>query len=113
MKALTLAALIAAAPVASLADSLTLATPLSGGTVRAAGTDLSAYWVEDGDAAELVAFYSTGSGAAPQPLRMRLTEGDRVVFGLPGQSGATWSFAREAGAVTITGEALHSQLAMN
>jgi len=42
MKALTLAALIAAAPVASLADSLTLAAPLAGGTVHAAGTDLSA-----------------------------------------------------------------------
>ena len=111
MKALTLAALIAAAPVASLADSLTLAAPLAGGTVHAAGTDLSAYWIEDGDAAELVAYYTTG-GAAPQPLRLRLTEGDRVVFGLPGQSAATWSFAREAGAVTITGEALHSQLAM-
>jgi len=115
MKALTLAALIAAAPVATLADTLTLTAPLAGGTLHTDAVDMSVYYTAaEGDAFDVTAKYVVKGGESePRTLRMRLEEGDSVVFGLPGHSGASWNFARSNGALTVAAEPLYSQLALN
>ena len=115
MKALTFAALLVAAPFTASAETLTLAAPLAGGTVHTDTVDMSVYWTAAGDSAsEVVATYvAAGNPAEPQVMRMRLEDGDSVVFGLPGHAGDSWNFARKSGAVTVNAAPLKSQLAMN
>lgn len=103
MKALTLAVMIAAAPLAAVAEPLVLSAPMSGGTVLSEAADLSVYWLPAGDAIEVVAHYVTADTAqTPQRLRMRLEEGDNVTFGLPGVRGVVYGFRHEAGALVVT-----------
>ncbi|APX21377.1 MAG: hypothetical protein CML50_22620 [Rhodobacteraceae bacterium] len=117
MKSLALAALLAAAPVATLADTLTLAQPRAGGTLHTNTVDMSVYRTdaETDGAFEVVARYiDAGSDAdAAKTLRMRLEDGDSVAFGLPGHSGTSWSFTRAGDALTVTSAPLYSQLALN
>ncbi|EPX78619.1 hypothetical protein [Salipiger mucosus] len=113
MKALTLATLLAAAPVAALADSLTLETPLAGGTVHGGTVDMSVFWQPEGEAHKVVAHYAEPGDAAPQRLVMLLNDGDNVVFGLPGKRGTEYRFSREADAVTVTAARTRTQLALN
>lgn len=114
MKALTLSALIAIAPVAAIADSLTLSAPMSGGTVHADTVDMSVYWLPSDTAFEVVAQYvDRNRETAPQRLRMRLEQGERVSFGLPGQTGTVYAFARSATALTVTAQPVWTVQAMN
>ncbi|WP_118138180.1 hypothetical protein [Oceanicella sp. SM1341] len=113
MKTMILAALLGAtASVAAQADTLTLATPMSGGTLHAGAVDMSVYWLPaEDDALEVVAYYTErGEEAAPRLLQMRLGAEDRVVFGLPGQAGTAYSFEREAGALRVTAAPVQSDL---
>ena len=113
MKAITLAALLAATPFAALADTMTLSTPMAGGTIHSNAVDMSVYWTPSGDAFEVVAYYVTRDEMAPQKLQMRLENGDHVVFGLPGQNGVAFSFERVADALIVTSAPVKTELAYN
>ncbi|WP_093968594.1 hypothetical protein [Actibacterium lipolyticum] len=113
MKAMTLAALMAAAPFAVSADTLTLSSPLAGGTLHTNAVDMSVYWTQSDDAFEVVAYYVTRDETAPQKLQMRLENGDHVVFGLPGQTGTAYSFERVADALVVTTAPVKTELAYN
>ncbi|QDL91540.1 hypothetical protein FDP22_06940 [Paroceanicella profunda] len=113
MKTMILAALLGAtASVAAQADTLTLATPMSGGTLHAGAVDMSVYWLPAADdTLEVVAYYTErGDDAAPRLLQMRLGADDRVVFGLPGQPGTAYSFQRNDGALHVTSAPVQSGL---
>lgn len=102
------------APLAGHAEELTLPAPLAGGTVHTDLVDMSVFWQPDGAGYEVVAYYIDRANATtPRKLQMRLEEGDRVVFGLPGLPDATYSFERRNDAVTVTTAALRSDLALN
>ncbi|QDL91564.1 hypothetical protein FDP22_07060 [Paroceanicella profunda] len=115
MKPLILAALLGAAGTfTAQADTLTLSAPMSGGTVHSGALDMSIYWTPSDEAFEVVAFYTArGDDAAPGKLQMRLEDGDRVVFGLPGHAGTAFSFERTAGALTVIAAPLQTELALN
>ncbi len=114
MKTLMIAALTALAPVAALADSVTLNTALAGATLHADTVDMTVYYDADATAFEVVAFYAPrGTTEAPQKLQMRLEDGDSVAFGLPGHTGEVFGFERTADALTITNARAQTQLAMN
>ncbi len=115
MKAMTLAALMAAAtPFAAQAETLTLSAPMAGGTLHTYFVDMSVYWVPSDDAFEVVAYYVARDDAAtPHKLQMRLEDGDHVVFGLPGEPGAAYGFERTAGTLTVTAAPVQTQLASN
>lgn len=113
MKALALAALTAALPFVATAGELSLSKPLAGATLHDDLVDMSVYWVQSGTAFEVVAHYVTRTEATPHRLQMRLEEGDRVVFGLPGLPGLSYGFAREGGALTVTSAATRTDLALN
>jgi hypothetical protein len=103
MKVLTLAALVAAAPMAVQAETLVLTAPMAAGTLHEESADMSVYWLPDGSAYEVTAVYvEPAEPAAPLSVRMRLEEGDSVVFGLPGVEGVSYAFAREGDALTVT-----------
>ena len=115
MKSIILAAALAVGvPTLCQADRLLLSQPLAGGTLHSEGVDMSAYWTPSEDVLEVVAFYTVrGARSDPQKLRMSLRDGDRIVFGLPGQAGSTYRFERNAETVTVTSAALESDLALN
>lgn len=101
-------------PLAGHSEELILSAPLSGGTVHTGLVDMSVFWRPDGAAFEVVAYYvDRADAAAPRKLRMRLDEGDRVVFGLPGLPDAAYSFERRNNTVTVTAAALRNDLALN
>jgi hypothetical protein len=103
MKVLTLAALVAAAPLAAQAETLILSAPMAAATLHEDAADMSVYWLPDGSAFEVTAVYvEAADPAAPAALRMRLEEGDRVEFRLPGVEGVSYAFAREGDALTVT-----------
>ena len=115
MKAMTLAALIGAAtPFAVQADTLNLSAPMAGGTIHSDTIDMSVYWTPSEDAFEVVAYYVVREDAnVSHKLQMRLESGDHIVFGLPGHTGAAYSFERNAETLTVTTAPVQTDLAFN
>lgn len=106
------------APVAVAAETVTLKAETAGATLHHATVDLSTYWTEAADGSyDLIAYYAPKNGAEGGRLQMTLVDGDSVTFGLPGQVGQMFTFAREAGVVTVstvsTVTGSPEQLAMN
>ncbi|MEQ5868375.1 hypothetical protein J4E08_00520 [Sagittula sp. NFXS13] len=103
----TLAAVaLLALPVAASAETVTLASDMSGATVHSATVDMSVYWTDKGDAYELTAIYASRTDAEDTGrLVMALTDGDSVSFGLPGHVGQMFTFARQGDAVNVVADA--------
>lgn len=97
------------ASAAISADSIRLETPLAGASLRAGDTDMAVYYVDRGDHFEVVATYALHNGPYdPARLRMGLSDGDSVSFGLPGQTGYLYRFARDGSSVTVAAEPSHA-----
>ena len=111
--AYTLAALaLTAGPV--LADEITLSTPMAAETLHDGGIDMSVYWVEAGDAQEVVATYTTRVGDyAPARIKLRMQDGDSVAFGVPGARDVLYSFARRGDALQVSAQETGLQYAAN
>ncbi len=103
MTRMFLAAALALTAGAAAADEITLKTPLAGAALHEGGVDMSVYWTEVAAGYEVVATYQGTADVQASRIAMVLNEGDRVSFGLPGTRGVVYSFARENGAVTVTG----------
>ncbi|WP_172331297.1 hypothetical protein [Mangrovicoccus sp. HB161399] len=98
-----LAAALALTAGTASAGEITLAKPLAGAALHEGGVDMSVYWTEVDAGYEVVATYQGAADQQASRIAMVLTDGDRVTFGLPGTRGLVYSFARENGAVTVTG----------
>ncbi|MCD2185411.1 hypothetical protein [Rhizobium sp. GN54] len=111
MKALlaSLSAFLVAGMVATTdvhAQDVTLAAPFLGATSHANDVALSVYYLPaDAGALEVVVTY-VGDAEANQPRRtvMRLADGDRVRFGLPGHPGTLYEFTRNGATVKLSAE---------
>ncbi|WP_108260154.1 hypothetical protein [Mangrovicoccus ximenensis] len=103
MTRLFLAAALALSAGAAAADEITLAKPLAGAALHEGGVDMSVYWTEVAEGYEVVATYKGAADSDAARIAMVLNDGDRVSFGLPGTRGLVYSFARQDGAVTVTG----------
>ena len=102
MKPILTAAALALTANAALADTITLTQANAGATLHESDVDMSVYWTEDGDAYALTATYVTDEAPAePARLRMHLSDGDKVSFGLPGVQDRLFTFARDGGTVSV------------
>ncbi|MGK7653541.1 hypothetical protein ACSQ76_14305 [Roseovarius sp. B08] len=102
MKAILTAAALALTATTAFADTVTVTRAIAGATLHETDADMSVYWVEDGDAYALTAFYVTGEAPAdPARLRMHLADGDKVTFGLPGVKDRLFTFARDGETVSV------------
>lgn len=96
------------ASAAISADSIHLNAPLAGASLRAGDFDMAVYYVDHGDRFEVVATYAQHNGPYdPARLRMGLADGDSVSFGLPGQTGYLYRFARVGRSVAVIAEPSH------
>ncbi|MFD1340924.1 hypothetical protein [Litorisediminicola beolgyonensis] len=113
MKALLASALTLAASVAA-ADTVTLTEPMAAASLRTGQVDMVVYFTEGDAAKTVVATYVTDAEpAAPKRLILSLADGDATRFGLPGQHGQSYSFARTGDVVEIGGTLTATELAMN
>lgn len=77
-------------------------TPIEATSLAVGGVRMVAYFVPAaGDLYDVTATWVGTDAAAPHRLTLRLGDGERVSFGLPGHDGTTFTFAREADALTI------------
>jgi hypothetical protein len=85
------------------ADAITLDAPIAGASVHTGGVDMVVYYVDREDHFEVVATYASVDGPfEPGRLRMALTDGDRVSFGLPGMATAVlYTFERSGETVHV------------
>jgi hypothetical protein len=84
------------------ADSIRLDRPMAGASLHAGGVDMTVYYVAHDDHFEVVATYVQQDGPYdPARLRMGLSDGDDVSFGLPGLPGVLYRFARDGRSVTV------------
>ncbi len=97
------------ASAAISADSIRLNKPLAGASLRAGDIDMAVYYVDHGDHFEVVATYALHNGPFdPTRLRMGLSDGDSVAFGLPGQTGYLYRFSRGGSSVAVVAEPSHA-----
>jgi hypothetical protein len=97
------------ASAAISADSIRVNAPLAGASLRAGDIDMVVYYVDHGDHFEVVATYALHNGLYdPARLRMGLADGDSVSFGLPGQTGYLYRFARNGSSVAVIAEPSHA-----
>lgn len=97
------------ATVALSADSIHLGAPLQGASLRGDDVDMSVYYLDHGDHFEVVATYALRNEPYdPARLRMGLSDGDNVSFGLPGQTGYLYRFSRHGSSVFVVAEAEHA-----
>lgn len=110
----TLAAVaLAAFATAAAAEGVRLDQPLAGATIDAAGTPMSIYWTEEGDAANVVAVYLDGADNRPTRIIMDLKVGDAVSFALPGVPQTRYEFARTEAGVTVDAVRAWTEVASN
>ncbi|MBP0481716.1 hypothetical protein [Sagittula salina] len=113
----TLAALSALLmPFAAAAETVTLSTEAAGATLHHATVDMSVYWTKgEGEKLDLVAYYAPkAAGSDAGRLQMALGNDDSVTFGLPGQVGQLYTFARDGNSVSVTTSSTATvQVAMN
>jgi hypothetical protein len=103
--ALALAAAVTLGALPAVAGEARTATPIEATSLAIGGVQMVAYFVPSaGDLYDVTATWIGTDGAAPQRLVLRLADGDRVSFGLPGHEGTAFTFAREIDAVTISAE---------
>ena len=113
MKSIAIAAMLALFASGAQAGAIELTKPLAGATLNEAGIGMSVYWTRDAkDGAEVVATFTSLNGEyRPRRMRMRLTDGDKVSFALPGRSDAYYTFERSEDLVRVTGQCLANMLA--
>jgi hypothetical protein len=104
MKRLLLLLAAALAPLSASAGEIVLSRPLEAASLHENRLDMSVYFSEDRAGGYVVVATYAPKAAPDQAGRvtMRLDEGDAVHFGLPGQSGAIYGFARSGGKVAVT-----------
>jgi hypothetical protein len=106
--AATLFATTISAPAAS-ADSVILDAPYAGATLGSEEIAISVYFTEAADGAfEVVATYLGAAQDEPQRIVMVLSDGDNLLFGLPGHAGTLYQFARNGDAITVSDAPAHS-----
>lgn len=113
MKTLLASAVIALSTAAAVqADQVVLSEALAGATLHEAGIDMSIYYTEAETGLAVVATYVPQDATnVPARLAMLLQDGDKVSFGLPGQRGVIYSFARNDADVTVTADRIGTQYA--
>ncbi|MFA3920957.1 hypothetical protein [Ruegeria hyattellae] len=93
------------ASAAISAESIHLKAQLAGASLRAGDIDMVVYYVDHGDHFEVVATYALNNDPyEPARLRMGLSDGDSVSFGLPGQTGYLYRFSRDGSSVAVIAE---------
>ncbi len=94
------------------ADDITISRALDGATVQESGVDMSVFYTKDAATFEVTAVYvRKGNSAAPTRIQLRLMDGDRVSFSLPGGASAAYTFARTGSDVTVTARSLWMDVA--
>ena len=100
--------LVAAATLAALpafADEARMSAPIEAGSLSSGDIAFVAYYVPlADDAFEVTATWLGDEDAEPHRLSMRLDEGDRVAFSLPGHMDTLLTFSRDFDAVTVRAE---------
>lgn len=110
MKALSLAAVAAAllvAPIgmpAAIAGTVALDTPGAGATLHSGEVAMSMYYTNapDGGLEVVVTYAGNADVGHPSRIIMKLSDGDSVTFGLPGESGTLYEFTRSGDIVTVS-----------
>lgn len=94
------------------ADQITLTKAMQAASLHEGGVDMVVYFLEETDHFQVVATYAPNKQEPFEPARMRmgLTDGDSVRFGLPGEPQVIYSFARTGDVVTVAADLTRPQL---
>ncbi len=96
------AGILASAAMPAAADSIRLEGPMAAASLFDGGVDMVVYYLAHRDDFEVVATYALHDGHSdPARLRMGLSDGDRVSFGLPGVSGVSYTFSRAGALISV------------
>jgi hypothetical protein len=108
-RAAILAAIAATAPLAAAAaESVRLEAPSQAASLHEGAVDMVMFYLPRGDHFEVVATYVDRDAASePTRVRMGLTDGDSVAFGLPGQPDVLYRFTRRGSVVEVSSATLH------
>lgn len=108
----TLVALtLATAALPAFAGEVRTATPMQAQSIATPAVDMVAYFVPvDGDGFEVTATWLGAEDDAPSRLVMRLQDGDRVSFALPGHKDTLYTFVRDFDAVSISAEPAETEI---
>lgn len=97
---------------AAQAEEISIAQPLTAGSLHEAGVTMTVYYDDATEtAADVVATYvENGRGTAPARLYMTLETGDQVAFALPGKPQTLYSFAMTDEGLTVATASVATQL---
>lgn len=110
LKALVTFALATAA-LPAFAGEVRTTTPMQAQSIATPAVDMVAYFVPvDGEGYEVTATWLGAEDDGPSRLVMRLADGDRVSFALPGHKDTLYTFERDFDAVTISAEPVESEI---
>lgn len=87
------------------ADQITLTKAMQAASLHEGGVDMVVYYLEEADHFQVVATYAPKREPfEPARMRMGLTDGDSVRFGVPGEPQVIYSFARAGDAITVSAD---------
>lgn len=110
LKALVTFALATAA-LPAFAGEVRTATPMEARSLASPTVEMVAYFVPvDGGGYEVTATWLGDEDDSPSRLVMRLEDGDRVSFALPGHVDTRYTFVRDFDAVTISAEPVEAEM---
>ena len=89
---------------AAFADTATMTRAIQGGSLHDGPLDMVAYWqpLDDGGFEVTATWRDRATDDAPMRTIMRLEDGDRTAFAMPGYTEALYSFSRTGEAVTVS-----------
>ncbi len=99
------AAALALGTGTAFADQIELSKEMQAASLHEGGVDMVVYYLEEPDHFQVVATYAPKRDAYdPARMRMGLTDGDSVRFGVPGEPQVIYSFARSGNTVTVSAD---------
>jgi hypothetical protein len=102
---LSLAAALPVLAAPAFADEVRTSTSVAAAALSTEKVAMVSYFVPAGnDLYDVTATWVARGGSTPQRLVLKLDDGDRVSFTLPGHEETTFTFAREIDAVIISSE---------
>ena len=106
-----LAAILALGAGTATADQITLTKAMQAASLHEGGIDMVVYYLEEADHYQVVATYAPKSDTfEPARMRMGLTDGDAVRFGVPGEPQVIYSFARAGRTITVSADLTQPQI---
>ena len=88
----------------AMAADVRLDKPATGATLHGKEIDMSVYYTEDDTGAFIVVATYIGKSREDEPGRlvMALSDGEKIQFGIPGERGSIYMFARDGNRITVT-----------